>query len=57
MLDYRAIPTNNHYPPRPPLSSSKWHRTPSVELDDRERATRSSSLQRPASYLPAFDRI
>jgi len=56
MIDYRAVSTSNHYP-RPPLSSSKWHRTPSIERDDSERATRSSSLQRPANYLPTFDRI
>jgi hypothetical protein len=54
MTDYRAAPPTNHAS-RPPLSSSRWHRTISTERDD--RATRSSSLQRPSNYLPAFDRI
>ncbi len=57
MVDYRAVSMNNNHYSRPPLSSNKWHRTPSTERDDRERATRSSSLQRPANYLPAFDHI
>lgn len=50
---------------RPPLSASKQstlHRTTSIERDDRidtksERSLRSSSLQRPTNYLPAFDHI
>ncbi|CAF0862489.1 unnamed protein product [Didymodactylos carnosus] len=57
---------------RPPLSSSKWHsvyrrqsfeRGTSFDINDEtsscksERALRSSSLQRPINYLPAFDRI
>jgi hypothetical protein len=54
MADYRTVLTSNHAS-RPPLSSSRWHRTPSIERDD--RAARSSSLQRPSNYLPAFDRI
>jgi len=57
MVDYRAVTTTTNHYSRPSLSSSKWHRPSSAERDDRERATRSSSLQRPASYLPAFDRI
>ncbi|CAF0842915.1 unnamed protein product [Didymodactylos carnosus] len=65
---YHPLSTNS----RPLLSSSKWHspyRTQSVErgagfdTNDEtascksERALRSSSLQRPVNYLPAFDRI
>ncbi|CAF2904911.1 unnamed protein product [Rotaria sp. Silwood2] len=61
IVDYRAISSNHHYS-RQPLSSSKWQRTTPIERDDRlesksERAIRSSSLQRPSSYLPDFDCI
>lgn len=56
---------NNAPYSRPPLSASKrpiLYRTTSIERDDRldaksERSLRSSSLQRPANYLPAFDHI
>lgn len=53
MIDYRAVATSR--PALPP--SGKWHRLPSTERDDRDRTARASSLQRPANYLPAFDRI
>ena len=55
MLDYRAAAATTAS--RPPLPSGKWHRFPSTERDDRDRTARASSLQRPANYLPAFDRI
>ena len=47
---------------RPPFASSRWYRTPSTERDDRmemksDRTIRSTSLQRPSTYLPAFDHI
>jgi hypothetical protein len=66
MTDYRPASTpNNSVYSRPPLSSAKrplLNRTTSIERDDRmetksERSLRSSSLQRPSSYLPAFDHI
>ncbi|CAF1073113.1 unnamed protein product [Rotaria sordida] len=61
IVDYRSI-SNNHNYSRPSLSSSKWHRTTPMERDDRmesrsERTIRSSSLQRPSTYLPDFDCI
>ncbi|CAF1399310.1 unnamed protein product [Adineta steineri] len=66
IIDYHTTPpaTNTTYS-RPPPSSSKrptLYRTTSTEQNDRfdtksERAIRSSSLQRPSSYLPAFDHI
>ncbi len=55
MTDYRAAPSSINHTTRPPLPTTRWHRPPSTERDD--RAVRSSSLQRPSNYLPAFDRI
>ncbi|CAF0783629.1 unnamed protein product [Rotaria sordida] len=66
IIDSRSAPTtNNTIYSRAPLSTSKrplLYRTTSTERDDRlettsERPLRSSSLQRPACYLPALDRI
>jgi len=66
IIDFRpASITNNANYSRPPLSNSKRpliYRTTSIERDDPldskpERSLRSSSLQRPANYLPAFDHI
>lgn len=61
MMDYRLGPTNTNYT-RPPLSMTKRpliSRTASIERDDgkSDRTYRSSSLQRPSNYLPAFDHI
>ena len=64
MGDYRSGPINANYS-RPPISMNKRpliSRTTSIERDDRldsksERIYRSSSLQRPSNYLPAFDHI
>ncbi|CAF3144823.1 unnamed protein product [Rotaria socialis] len=66
IIDSRPTPPSNNIAySRPPLSSSKrslLYRTTSIEHDDRietasERSLRSSSLQRPSSYLPALDHI
>ncbi|CAF3808246.1 unnamed protein product [Rotaria magnacalcarata] len=65
-IDSRSTPPSNNIAySRPPLSSSKrslLYRTTSIERDDHietaaERSLRSSSLQRPSSYLPALDHI
>jgi len=66
MINYRSDSTsNNANYSRPPLPNSKrpvFYRTTSIERDGpldtkSERSLRSSSLQRPANYLPAFDHI
>ena len=66
IIDYRPTPpTNPSTYSRPPLSASKrsvLYRAASIEQNDRfdnkpDRSIRSSSLQRPSSYLPAFDHI
>ncbi|UJR36232.1 hypothetical protein I4U23_028964 [Adineta vaga] len=66
IIDYRpTAPTNPPTHSRPPLSASKrsvLYRAASIEQNDRfdnkpERSFRSSSLQRPSNYLPAFDHI
>lgn len=66
IIDYRPTPpTNPSAYSRPPLSASKrsvLYRAASIEQNDRfdtkpDRSIRSSSLQRPSSYLPAFDHI
>ncbi|CAF3396536.1 unnamed protein product [Rotaria sp. Silwood1] len=67
IIDYRPAPTTNNTTiySRPSLSTSKRPllcRTTSIERDDSlettsERSLRSSSLQRPACYLPALDHI
>ena len=54
--------TSTKHHSRPPVASNRWYRTPSIERDDRmemktDRNIRSASLQRPSSYLPAFDHI
>ncbi|CAF1240152.1 unnamed protein product [Adineta ricciae] len=66
IIDYRPTPPmNSSTYSRPPLSASKrsvLYRAASIEQNDRfdakpDRSIRSSSLQRPSSYLPAFDHI
>ncbi|CAF1529371.1 unnamed protein product [Adineta steineri] len=62
IVDNRTVTSSKHYSRPPSSSSNKWYRPPSIERDDRvetksERPIRSSSLQRPSSYLPEFDHI
>ncbi|CAF1457520.1 unnamed protein product [Adineta ricciae] len=61
IVNNRTMPSAKHHS-RLPFATSRWYRTPSTERDDRmemksDRTIRSTSLQRPSTYLPAFDHI